>query len=305
MVFILSLLLQVTPSTADFEDRLKRATGPAQLKQLEAWCTKNKREAEKKRVQDLLAKALAVRTAADAAQREAARVSGDHARESVDSFREGRARSAAKELRCVSLDELIIQVGYGKVTSQQVLEKALPELAKKEHEAPAKTESMLKTLLRKVTRRTSTSGIKVAGEEDILVRFAKCCSPLPGDPIVGFITRGRGVTVHRRDCDKGLDLDPERRIDVEWDGQSKTQHEVALQVLCANKPGLLANISQSFSDQGVNISQAHCRTTEDGRAVNTFHASVRDLDQLKSVIRLLSRIKGVFSVDRVSADVGT
>ncbi|MDX2089485.1 MAG: bifunctional (p)ppGpp synthetase/guanosine-3',5'-bis(diphosphate) 3'-pyrophosphohydrolase [Kofleriaceae bacterium] len=217
---------------------------------------------------------------------------------------EKQLKVAAQELKCMTVDELIIQVGYGKITTQQVLEKALPELAKKEAELPAKTESMLKTLLKKVTRRTSSSGIKVAGEEDILVRFAKCCSPLPGDPIVGFITRGRGVTVHRRDCDKGLDLDPERRIDVEWDGSGKTQHEVAIQVLCADKPGLLAHISQSFTDQGVNISQAHCRATEDGRAVNTFHASVKDLDQLKSVIRSLSRIKGVFSVDRVSADVG-
>jgi GTP pyrophosphokinase len=216
---------------------------------------------------------------------------------------EKQLQAAAKELRCVNLDELIIQIGYGKITTQQVLEKALPELTKKEQEAPAKPESMLKTLLRKVTRRTSASGIKVAGEEDILVRFAKCCSPLPGDQIVGFITRGRGVTVHRRDCDKGLDLDPERRIDVEWDGNGKAQHEVAIQILCADKPGLLAHISQSFSDQGVNISQAHCRATEDGRAVNTFHASVKDLDQLKSVIRSLSRIKGVYSVDRVSADV--
>jgi GTP diphosphokinase / guanosine-3',5'-bis(diphosphate) 3'-diphosphatase len=216
---------------------------------------------------------------------------------------EKQLQAAARELHCMNLDELIIQIGYGKITSQQVLEKALPELAKKEAEAPVKTESMLKTLLRKVTRRTSTSGIKVAGEEDILVRFAKCCSPLPGDLIVGFITRGRGVTVHRRDCDKGLDLDPERRIDVEWDGNGKAQHEVAIQILCADKPGLLAHISQSFSDQGVNISQAHCRATEDGRAMNTFHASVKDLDQLKSVIRSLSRIKGVYSVDRVSADV--
>ena len=216
---------------------------------------------------------------------------------------EKQMKIAAQELRCMTVDELIIQVGYGKITAQQVLEKALPELAKKAEETPAKTESMLKTLLRKVTRRTSSSGIKVAGEEDILVRFAKCCSPLPGDPITGFITRGRGVTVHRRDCDKGLDLDPERRIDVEWDGNGKTQHEVAIQVLCSDKPGLLAHISQSFSDQGVNISQAHCRATEDGRAVNTFHASVKDLDQLKQVIRSLSRIKGVFSVDRVSADV--
>jgi guanosine-3',5'-bis(diphosphate) 3'-pyrophosphohydrolase len=220
---------------------------------------------------------------------------------------EKQLQAAAKELRCVNLDELIIQLGYGKITSQQVLEKALPELANEKHEAPLKAalkpSNMFKTLLRKVTRRTATSGIKVAGEEDILVRFAKCCSPLPGDPIVGFITRGRGVTVHRRDCDKGLDLDPERRVDVEWDGNGKAQHEVAIQIMCADKPGLLAHISQSFTEQGVNISQAHCRVTDDGRAVNTFHASVKDLDQLKSVIRSLSRIKGVYSVDRVSADV--
>jgi GTP diphosphokinase / guanosine-3',5'-bis(diphosphate) 3'-diphosphatase len=158
---------------------------------------------------------------------------------------EKQLQAAAKELHCMNLDELIIQLGYGKITSQQVLEKALPELANDKHEAPAKPPSMLKTLLRKVTRRTSTSGIKVAGEEDILVRFAKCCSPLPGDPIVGFITRGRGVTVHRRDCDKGLDLDPERRIDVEWDGNGKAQHEVAIQILCADKPGLLTSRSRS------------------------------------------------------------
>jgi GTP diphosphokinase / guanosine-3',5'-bis(diphosphate) 3'-diphosphatase len=127
-----------------------------------------------------------------------------------------------------------------------------------------------------------------------------------GEEIVGYITRGKGVSVHSVQCPnvRSLMFDPERRIDVEWDGESKTQHEVAIQVLCADKPGLLAHISQSFTDQGVNISQAHCRATEDGRAVNTFHASVRDLDQLKQVIRALSRIKGVFGVDRVSADLG-
>ncbi len=141
------------------------------------------------------------------------------------------------------------------------------------------------------------------GEDGILVRFARCCSPLPGDKIVGFITRGRGVTVHMRDCTKALDLDPERRIDVEWDVKAKVNHPVAIQVLSADKPGILAHISQSFSDSGINITQAHCRTMEDGRAVNTFHASVADLDQLKSVIRALSRISGVYSVDRVAAEV--
>ncbi len=207
---------------------------------------------------------------------------------------------AAKTLRLATGDELTLQIGYGKMTTQQLVETLAPELAKKEA-VIEKSESMLKTLLRKVTRRTNTSGIKVAGEHDILVRFANCCSPLPGDPIVGFITRGRGVTVHRRDCDKGLDLDPQRRIDVDWDGASKTVHDVAIQVLCADKPGLLAHISQSFTDHSVNITQAHCRATDDGRAVNTFHASVKDLDQLKTVIRSLARIKGVYSVDRVAS----
>src|SRR5207244_1538374 len=83
---------------------------------------------------------------------------------------------------------------------------------------------------------------------------------------VGYISRGKGVTVHRRDCDKGLDLDPERRVEVSWDGHGKGTHEVAIQVLCADKPGLLATISQSFSEAGVNISQAHCRATDSGRA---------------------------------------
>jgi guanosine-3',5'-bis(diphosphate) 3'-pyrophosphohydrolase len=211
---------------------------------------------------------------------------------------------AARELRLGDSDELIIQVGYGKVTVQQVMEKLLPGDTKKVDDTPKekKPEGMFAQLIRKVTRRQSASGILVQGDADILVRFARCCSPLPGDPIVGYISRGKGVTVHRRDCDKGLDLDPERRIDVSWDGHGKGSHEVAIQVLCADKPGLLATISQSFSDQGVNISQAHCRATDNGRAVNTFHASVKDLDQLKGVIRALSRIKGVYSVDRVSAE---
>jgi GTP pyrophosphokinase len=215
---------------------------------------------------------------------------------------EKQLQAAAKELRCVDSDELIMQVGYGKVTAQQVLEKALPELSKAQPTALEKSESVLKNLLRKVTRRTSSSGIKVAGADDILVRFGRCCSPLPGDPIAGFISRGRGVTVHRRDCEQGLDLDPDRRIEVEWDGSSSAQHEVALQVLCADKPGLLSHLSQAFTDHAVNINQAHCRATEDGRAVNTFHASVKDLEQLKIVIRALTRVKGVFSVSRVSAD---
>ena len=215
--------------------------------------------------------------------------------------------AAAIELKCQNLDELIVQVGYGKITTQQLIDIVIPDAAgkrgdkKTEPGATEKAPSVLQSLIRRVTRKTSTTGIQVAGEDNVMVRFARCCTPLPGDQVVGFITRGRGVTVHRRDCEMGLDLDPERRIEVAWDGTSTTQHEVAIQILCADKPGLLAHISQSFTDQGVHISPAHCRATEDGRAVNTFHASVKDLDQLKTVIKSLARIKGVYSVDRVAS----
>ncbi len=218
-------------------------------------------------------------------------------------LKQGELSRAADELKCHSVEELLVNVGYGKISVKQVAELVIPEDQRQggQQEEAEQTGPLLK-ILRKVTKGRASTGIKVNGEDGILVRYARCCSPLPGDKIVGYISRGRGVTVHTRDCTKALDLDPDRRIDVDWDGTSRASHLVAIQVLCADKPGLLAHISQSFSDSGVNITQAHCRATEDGRAVNTFHANVTDVDQLKSVIRALSRINGVYSVDRVAAD---
>jgi GTP pyrophosphokinase len=218
------------------------------------------------------------------------------------SLKQGLIKKAASELKCHSVEDLLCQVGYGKIATAQVVDVVVPEDKRKGkgvRKKSSETMNPLQKILRKVTGRPGASGIKVQGEDGILVRIARCCSPLPGDNIVGFITRGRGVTVHTQVCPKALDLDPDRRIEVDWDKSIRAQHQVAIQVLCADKPGLLANISQSFSDSGVNITQAHCRATDDGRAVNTFHANVSDLDQLKAVIRALSRINGVFSVDRV------
>jgi GTP pyrophosphokinase len=217
------------------------------------------------------------------------------------SLKAGQIKQAATELKCHSVEDLLCQLGYGRLSTGDVVDRVIPEEKRKKgvRRKVGETMNPLQKILRRVTRRSSTSGIKVQGEDGILVRIARCCSPLPGDSIVGFITRGRGVTVHTQNCPKALDLDPDRRIEVDWDTSVRAQHQVAIQVLCADKPGLLANISQSFSDSGVNITQAHCRATDDGRAVNTFHANVTDLDQLKTVIRSLSRINGVYSVDRV------
>ena len=105
--------------------------------------------------------------------------------------------------------------------------------------------------------------------------------------------------MHTRECQIALDQDPDRRVDVEWDGKLKQPRPVSIQVLCADKPGLLAHISQSFNDAGVNISQANCRATDDHKAVNTFLCNVADLEQLKGLMRSIQRISGVFSVDRI------
>ena len=121
--------------------------------------------------------------------------------------------------------------------------------------------------------------------------------------MLGFITRGRGLSVHRRDCDKVAHLEKERKVDVSWASRGKedktSRHSVNVRVFCTDKPGLLANISQSFSDSGVNIAQAHCLTTEDQRAVNTFEVLVLDLNQLQAAMRKIQRIKGVYRVERV------
>ncbi|MSP62064.1 MAG: bifunctional (p)ppGpp synthetase/guanosine-3',5'-bis(diphosphate) 3'-pyrophosphohydrolase [Myxococcales bacterium] len=211
--------------------------------------------------------------------------------------RSGELEKAATDLRVSSVDDLFIALGYGKLLPADVVERVVPEEKRKVAPTPVAENPIVK-LVRRITRRAPT-GIRVAGVDDVMIRWGKCCSPLPGDPIVGFITRGRGVTVHTRECDQGQDQDPERRIEVDWDGKLRTPRPVSIQVVCADKPGLLANISQSLHEAGVNISQAHCRSGDDNRAINTFQFSVTDVDHLKKVIRGIQRISGVFSVDRL------
>jgi len=215
----------------------------------------------------------------------------------------GDLDTAANKLHLSTGDDLLIAVGYGKVLPSEVVESVVPAEERRAREAEPQTDGKTAAqpsgeLVKRALGRAAPSGIKVAGETDVLVRYGKCCSPVVGDPIVGFITRGRGVTVHTLGCTKAMDTDPDRRVDVEWDGK-KTPRPVSIQVVSADKPGILAHLSQSFNQLGVNISQANCRSTDDNRAVNSFSFQVQDLEQLKSVMRALQRISGVFSVSRL------
>lgn len=208
----------------------------------------------------------------------------------------GELNKIAGAFRLADGDELLLQVGFGKITTSQVVEKVLPEKEEKQR-LEETADKGVGAFFRRLKK--PSSGIKVQGLSDVMVRLAKCCNPLPGDAVVGFITRGRGTTVHVQNCSKALDLDPDRRIDVSWDIKTKNLHPVSIRINTSNKPGLLAKISNCFSSCKVNILQANCRAFDDTRAVNTFRFEVSDLEQLNAVIKSIQKIPGVFSVERV------
>ena len=194
-----------------------------------------------------------------------------------------------------SLDELLSRVGYGRLAAAQVVRKLAPGAQPAEPEARPKRRS----LFRRERARSSGSGIRVSGLGDVLVRFARCCSPLPGDEVVGFITRGRGVTVHTRDCRKVFELDPQRRIDVEWDSGASVPRRITVRVRSVDKPGLLATVTNVISEAGINIEGARVTTTRDRKALHSFDLAVSDVASLNGVMKKIERIKGVQSVERL------
>ena len=202
-------------------------------------------------------------------------------------------------------DGILTALGYGRVQPQHVVEKLVPpEQLAKMAEGDAATRGVgrverIAEIIKKVAGRPSKTGVRINGIDDVLVRFGRCCNPVPGDNIVGFITRGRGITVHTLACDKVLSTDPDRRVDVSWDVSSDFKRPVTVRILTADRPGLLAEITATFSGKGVNISQANCRSTGDDRGVNTFEVSISDVRQLNECLHAIERISGVFSVERV------
>src|SRR2546430_1557070 len=203
-------------------------------------------------------------------------------------------------------DDLVSAVGYGKLSPANVLQRLLPpeRLAQKKGDGAeadgVEHQSRLSQLFRKVAQRSRTGGgVRIGGIDDVLVRYGRCCSPVPGDQIVGFITRGRGVTVHTRACSKGLETDPERRVEVTWDVHGEFKRAVNLRVRSDDRKGLLAKMSETFADVGVNILQANARSNGDNGAVSTFEIEIVDVKQLNDVVRAIGQIPGVHSVERV------
>jgi GTP pyrophosphokinase len=212
---------------------------------------------------------------------------------------DAETRKLLEHLKVQNVEEMYVSIGYGKIDVSDVTGFVAPDSADGKSQPPEHIrESKLAGLVRKVIKKSDEGGIRLNGIDDVLVRYAKCCNPLPGDDILGFITRGRGITIHRRGCQKAFDTDPERRVEISWDSKAKINRAVQLRVVTANRPGILANVGQTFSAQGINISEANCRASDDGRAVNVFTFVCSDLTQLKSVMRALNKVQGVVAVER-------
>ena len=204
------------------------------------------------------------------------------------------------ELSFKHTDDLLAAVGYGKVTTGQVISRLLPDRVKTELPKPGRLGQVLDKI-----RKKPSGGLRVQGLDDILVRFAKCCNPLPGDAVVGFISRGKGVTVHASDCPKVLETDPGRRIDVAWDLSQKAAHAVKIRVYCSDIKGILAGMTGAITKSEANIVRASAYSTGDGRAVNTFEIDVNDVPHLNRVLDAIRKIKGVQRVERIRQGHGS
>jgi GTP pyrophosphokinase len=197
-------------------------------------------------------------------------------------------------------DDILIAIGYGKLSAKDIVEKLYPTEAKEDELSP---EGILKKIESKAanTKKVPSDGILVSGLGNVLVSFAKCCSPLPGDEIVGYISRGRGVSVHRDSCPRALDLDPARRIEVSWsDAQAKSAHTAFLRIETQDRQGMLAEVTSVISMAGANIVKANISISNDLLGHLDFEISVRSLEQLNKVISKLESVEGVVTVIRRS-----
>jgi guanosine-3',5'-bis(diphosphate) 3'-pyrophosphohydrolase len=216
----------------------------------------------------------------------------------------GKIEEMLRELGCRTLDEIYVGIGYGRFSIDTLITKLIPkeELeAQRQKFKAEEDETFLKRAIKSATKKSEArNAVIVEGVDDILVRYARCCNPVPGESIVGFITRGRGVTIHQSKCPRAIDTDTERRVDVHWNKSlaAPVKRAVRIRVLSHDDSGLLAVMSQTITGCGVNIASANIRTTKEKKAIALFEVEVSNMDQLNKVISAIEAKKGVIAVER-------
>lgn len=234
----------------------------------------------------------------DALERECKRLGHDWKALNVG----GRLGRVAKQMNAGSEDDLVAAVGYGGFAVNTVLIKLL-ELHKKDlQKQEEKTNSLaaLEKLKTKKPVKHNGTGILVKGEPGLLVRLAKCCSPVPGDPIIGFITRGRGVSVHRADCPNVThgQNDVDRLIDVEWDYDGNERFEVNMEIVAYDRTGIMAEIMATLAEMKISILSVNAKTSDTKNVTIHMGISIKDLAQFEFVATKIRRLKDVYAVER-------
>jgi GTP pyrophosphokinase len=209
-----------------------------------------------------------------------------------------------REMGHQKASEFYIALGQGKISTKTVANKIMQRLkageAVEEHQAPGISTERGEDKARR-TKEASTYGIQVKGAGNVAVRLAKCCRPVPGDEIAGYVSLGRGITIHRTDCRnlRALKKDPERFVDVSWDGENESSYRVEIQIDAYDRSRLLEDLSRTFSEAGINIIGATC-TTDHPMVRNRFVVEVGDAEQLKQCVSRLRNVESVFDVYRLT-----
>lgn len=272
-----------SPSTTPSRDWLKLVKTQQAKAKIRQWFKKANREDNISRGKEMLS---------DAAKRQGRQLSELAKKEYYDDI--------LKRFNMSDLDDIYAAIGYGGITTGQVLHKLMEQLRRDE-----KAAQLAAKLEQREEQRTAEAvrnhGIIVKGEPNMAVRFAHCCSPLPGDAIIGYITRGRGVSVHRKDCPNMTDLmmDPDRMIEVEWASTEKASYPVSVQITSDERAGLLMDISQLLMNLNISIQTMNARTTDDTVNVQ-MGFNVTGADQLNSIMKGMKKVRGVREVFRVN-----
>ena len=198
-------------------------------------------------------------------------------------------------------------VGHGGLKEGQIINK-MQELYDKDHAKLISNEEILQNLVEankdKVPNAKAKGGIVVEGIHDVAVRFSKCCSPIPGDEIVGFVTRGRGVSIHRTDCVNVInlsDMDRDRLIDAEWqktEAKTDERYMADINLYSNNRNGLLADITKALTEKNINITSMNVRTSKQGTATISLAFEISNKEELISIIDRLRSIEGVIDIER-------
>jgi guanosine-3',5'-bis(diphosphate) 3'-pyrophosphohydrolase len=196
-----------------------------------------------------------------------------------------------------SFEDLYSAIGYGGITSKHVLQRVVDEY-KRNLKAEKADSTITRLDIKDRPKRKVTHGIEVEGIDNILVKFSRCCNPVPGDKIIGYITRGRGVSIHRRDCPNVKLYDDERLIQVKWEGLQAASFPVEVEISGYDRAGMLSEIINILGDMKTTIDAVNARATKSGIAVIDIVVEINDKQHLENIMQRLRRIQGVFEVRR-------